>query len=242
MERPAATVQAAAFDLDGLIFDTEAVFFRAARDYLADRGKEFTSEMMSVMIGRRAEEAGPALKRLAGLSEPPEVFMAELRALFFDRLDAEVQPLPGVAALLDHLDRREIPAGVATSSRRAYAERLLKNHNLIHRFVFILGAEDVSKGKPDPEIYLTAASRFAIEPRALVVFEDSPAGLSAARASGAYAVGVPHEHSPLDRLHDAHLIVPRLDHSKALALFEAVAPARPSLENHSRRSGAGSPR
>ena len=215
MNQQLSTIRAAAFDLDGLIFDTEAVFFRTARDYLAERGKVFSPTMMAAMIGRRAEEAGPALKRLAGLSEPPEVFMADLRTRFFDRLD-EARPLPGVEALLDHLDRVEIPAAVATSSRRVYAERLLKNHDLLKRFVFILSGDDVSRGKPDPEIYLLAAARFEIEPPALVVFEDSPAGLAAACASGAFAIGVPHEHSPSELLENAHLIAPRLDHRSVL--------------------------
>lgn len=217
--KPNTPIRAVAFDLDGLIFDTESVFFRTACDYMKARGKEFTLEMMGAMIGRRAEEAGPALGRLAGLSEHPEIFMAELREAFFERLDREVRPLPGVSTLLDHLDRRAIPAAVATSSRLAYAERLLKAHRLYDRFRFVLGGEDVRRGKPDPEIYEKAAERFGVEPGALAVLEDSPAGLAAARAAGAYAIGVPHEYSPRHLFHDAHRVALRLDDPALLEIF-----------------------
>ena len=218
--RPSLPIRAVAFDLDGLIFDTEAVFFRTAQDYMSARGQEFTLTMMAAMIGKRAEEAGPALKKLAGLRESPEVFMAEMREMFFERLDREVQPLPGVKTLLDFLDDRKIPACVATSSRLAYAERLLKGHDLYERFAFVLSGDDVTRGKPDPEIYLKAAARFGVESGSLVVFEDSPAGLASARSAGAFAIGIPHEHSPLELLYDAEMVAPRLDDPLVLELFE----------------------
>ena len=132
-------------------------------------------------------------------------------------VDTDVATSPGLLVLLDHLKSRAIPAAVATSSSRAYADRLLNGHAIRDRFAFVLGSEDVQNGKPDPEIYLKASARLGKEPKSVLVLEDSRAGVEAARAAGAYVVGVPHEHSPADGLHRADLIVPRLDDPALLA-------------------------
>ncbi|MDB5353114.1 MAG: haloacid dehalogenase superfamily protein subfamily variant 3 with third motif having or [Planctomycetota bacterium] len=211
-------IRAVAFDLDGLMFDTEALFVRVATAMLADRGKAFTPEIMAAMIGRQAAIAYPAMKAMAGLSETADELLAEARERFFALMDSAVHPTPGLFALLEHLEHRGLPRAVCTSSRRAYAERLLETHGFSAHFAFLLCAEDVTNSKPDPEIYLTAASRFGIAPAELLVLEDSPAGLAAANAAGAFAVVVPHDHSPAGALQTADLIVPRLDDPALLAL------------------------
>ncbi|WP_406697509.1 HAD family phosphatase [Singulisphaera sp. Ch08] len=213
-------IRAVVFDLDGLMFDTEALFHRVAGEMLAERGKQMTTEIMRAMIGRRAIDAGQAFKTLAGLDEPVEDLMAEAKTRFMAELDVAVHPTPGLFVLLDRLAARRLPLAVATSSRRSYAERLLGSHGLLNRFQFLLTAEDVERGKPDPEIYLKAAARFGVPASSVLVLEDSVAGLQAAKQAGAFAVGVPHEHSPAENLHAAALIVSRLDDPAVLALLE----------------------
>jgi HAD superfamily hydrolase (TIGR01509 family) len=215
-------IRAVVFDLDGLMFDTEALFYRVSCDALAARGKSFTNEMMQAMIGRRAVDAAHAWKTLAGLDEPAETLLADVRQRFFALVDTAVHPTPGLIVLLDRLAHRALPLAVATSSRREYADRLLSQHGLLQRFQFILASEDVTRGKPDPEIYRLAAERFAVPPGSILVLEDSPAGLAAARGAGAFAVGVPHEHSTVQSLHDADMIVSRLDEPALLSLIESA--------------------
>jgi HAD superfamily hydrolase (TIGR01509 family) len=213
-------IRAVVFDLDGLMFDTEALFYRVSSEVLEARGKRFTPEIMQVMLGRRSVEVGHALKTLTGLDEPAEVLLTEVRERFAAEVDRAVHPTPGLFVLLDHLGRRALPMAVATSSRRSYADQLLTRHGLRDRFAFVLASEDVTRGKPDPEIYRLAADRFRVPAGSLVVLEDSPAGLAAARRAGAIAVGVPHEHSPAEALTAADLIVPRLDDPALLQLIE----------------------
>jgi HAD superfamily hydrolase (TIGR01509 family) len=213
-------ILAVVFDLDGLMFNSEELFHKVASDALAARGKSFTPELMRAMIGRRAAEAVLALKTLAGLDEPVEDFLAETRARFAAEVDTAVHPTPGLFALLDHLRQRGLPLAVATSSRRSYAEQLLQRHGLRERFAFILASEDVERGKPDPEIYRKAAERFGVPAGSVLVLEDSAPGIAAAQGAGAFAVGVPHEHSPAEALAAADLIVPRLDDPALLALLE----------------------
>ena len=210
-------ILAVAFDLDGLMFDTEALFFRVASEMVQARGKSFHVDIMRAMIGRQPSESGMALKTLAGLDEDPEVLMAEATERFMALVDSAVQPTPGLIHLLDRLDQHAMPLAVATSSHRKYAERLLNRHKLIERFALVLAREDVTKHKPDPEIYATVASRFGISAASLLVLEDTPTGLAAAKSAGAFAVGVPHEHSPATDLVAADLIVTRLDAPELLA-------------------------
>ncbi len=220
-------IRAVAFDLDGLMFDTEALFFRVAGAMLSDRGKTFTPAIMAAMIGRQAAVAYPAMKAMAGLDESAEELLTEARLRFFALIDTAVHPTPGLFALLAHLERLGLPRAVCTSSRRAYADRLLGNHGLAHHFAFLLCAEDVTRSKPDPEIYRTAAVRFGVSPAEMLVLEDSPAGLAAAKAAGAFAVAIPHEHSPADALGGADLIASRLDDPAVLARL-GPSPASPT--------------
>ena len=217
---PTAAIRAVVFDLDGLMFDTEALFHRVASEMLEARGKTLTPEIAQAMIGRRAAEAGEAFRRLAGLDEPADVLMAEARARFNAELEAAVHPMPGLFALLDQLKHRQISRAVATSSRREYAERLLGGHGLLDQFAFVLAAEDVTRGKPDPEIYRTAAARLGVPAASVLVLEDSPAGIAAAKGAGTFAVGIPHEHSPADGLGAADRIVTQLDDPNLLALLD----------------------
>jgi HAD superfamily hydrolase (TIGR01509 family) len=215
-------IRAVVFDLDGLMFDTEALFFRVSSQALAARGKSFTPEMMQAMLGRRAIDAVNAWKTLAGIDQPAEDLLAEVRERFYAAMDSAVHPTPGLFVFLDHLKRRRRPLAVATSSRRSYADRLLTQHGLADRFEFILASEDVTRGKPDPEIYRAAAERFTIAADSMMVLEDSPAGVAAAKGAGAFAVGVPHDHSPAEGLRDADLIVSRLDEPALLNLIDSA--------------------
>jgi HAD superfamily hydrolase (TIGR01509 family) len=215
-----ASIRAVVFDLDGLMFNTEALFFRVSSEMLAARGKAFTPEIMRAMIGRRSVEAGYMLKTMTGLDEPVDVLLADVRQRFYAEMETAVHPTPGLFHLLDRLGHHRLPLAVATSSRRSYAEQLLSRHRLLDRFDFVLGSEDVARGKPDPEIYLTAIERFDVPPRSVLVLEDSPAGVASGRAAGAFVVGVPHEHSPAQALDSADLVVPRLDDPALLGLFD----------------------
>lgn len=214
------TIRAVVFDLDGTMFDTEALFFRVASEMLRARGKEFTVEIMRAMIGRPAAVTTRVFREMTGVDDEPEALMAEARERFMAEIDTAVHPTPGLFVLLDRLIERDIPRAVATSSRRAYAERLLRGHRLLDKFAFVLGAEDVAKHKPDPEIYRTAAARLGVPTSAVLVLEDTPTGLAAAKEARTFAVGVPHEHSPAEDLGNADLLIETLADPRLLALFD----------------------
>ncbi len=218
-------IRGVVFDLDGLMFDTEALFYRVSAELLEERGRKFTPEIMRAMMGRRPPEAGLALVQLSGIGETVDQWLALVRQRFQALLDEAVRPTPGLHALLEELEERA-PLAVATSSPRDYALDLLDRHDLLDHFEFILGAEDVSLGKPDPEIYLAAAARLGAASHEIVVLEDSPAGVEAARRAGATVVAVPHEHSPAEGLKGADMVISALDASEFLAYLRQRLPHR----------------
>ena len=192
-------VKAVAFDLDGLMFNTEDVFNSSGRELLRRRGHEMTHELLSRMMGRRAPEAFAVMVEMLQLSESIEDLLAESRDIFYAMLETHLAPMPGLFELLDGIERCRIPKAVATSSHRAYLEDILGRFDLLKRFNVILTAEDVTHGKPHPEIYLAAADRLGVAPSEMLVLEDSEAGTCSAAAAGATVISVPHEHS---RTHD----------------------------------------
>jgi HAD superfamily hydrolase (TIGR01509 family) len=188
-------IRAVVFDFDGLMVNTEEVFHLSGMELLRRRGKEPTPAVFHAMMGRRAHDAFSALIRIMDLKESIEDLQRESTEIFFQMLDDILQPMPGLFDLLDLIDERGLPKAVATSSEHSYLTALLAKLNLQDRFQTLLTAEDVTQGKPHPEIYLTAARRLNVEPREMLVLEDSEAGTQAAAAAGAHIVSVPHRHS-----------------------------------------------
>jgi HAD superfamily hydrolase (TIGR01509 family) len=214
-----AMIKAVVFDFDGLMFNTEEIFNLSGKELLRRRGKEMTPAVLSMMMGRRADEAFPMMIEALGLTEEPAVLRAEERKIFHDLLWKHVAPMPGLFELLAHIESRGLPKGVATSSRRAYIESLLGHFQLMDRFQVTLTAEDVTQGKPHPEIYLTAAARIGVRPAQMLVLEDSEMGTRAAAAAGAIAISVPHEHSRRHDFSTAHLVAEGLHDPRILRLL-----------------------
>lgn len=189
------TIKAVVFDLDGLMFNTEDVFNISGRELIGRRGKELTDEVLSQMMGRRAHEAFTVMAELLDLTEPIEDLLDESRVIFYEQLEQHLAPMPGLFELLDHIEAAQLPKGVATSSHRPYLEDILGRYDLMDRFHMMLTAEDVSEGKPHPEIYLKAAETLGIAPQEMLVLEDSEAGTKSAAAANAVIVSVPNRHS-----------------------------------------------
>jgi HAD superfamily hydrolase (TIGR01509 family) len=101
---------------------------------------------------------------------------------------------------VEELSRLGVPAAVATSARRADVTRLLGALGLLPRFAAIVTAEDVARGKPDPEVYLLAARKLDAPPTRCLVFEDSTVGVEAARRAGMRVIGVTTAHAEAELL------------------------------------------
>ncbi|MFL5340071.1 MAG: HAD family hydrolase [Gemmataceae bacterium] len=203
---------AVAFDLDGLLIDTEPVFAEAVRRFLDKRQLAYDAEFMHhAMMGTPAAQSLPRFREHFRLTEPLDQIAVECGELFFDVLGDGPGPLmPGVVPLLDRLARERVPFCIATSSGSEFVRRVFGPHGLLERFRFVLTCEDVQRGKPHPDVYELAARRFGRPAGELLVFEDSPNGLRAAKAAGANCIVVPHPLTPRHLLQGADAVVPSL--------------------------------
>jgi beta-phosphoglucomutase-like phosphatase (HAD superfamily) len=117
-----------------------------------------------------------------------------------------------------------MPKAIATGSARRFVQNVLGRFNFAPRFDFILTSEDVVEGKPAPEIYQTAAERFGLEPRQVMVLEDSENGCRAAVAAGTFAVAVPAGHSWTHDFTGARFVAGSLADPRVYAALELPAP------------------
>jgi pseudouridine 5'-phosphatase len=189
------TIQAVVFDLDGLMFNTEDVFNISGNELLQRRGFAMTDEIRNAMLGRRPTEAIANMLRLTGIREEIDSLITESHEIFFGLVDEHLKPMKGLFELLDHLEQIDMPKAVATSSPRDYMQNILNRFQLLERFHETFTAEDVARGKPEPDIYLKAAEKLGVEPGRMMVLEDSEAGTRAASSAGAIAISVPHQHT-----------------------------------------------
>jgi HAD superfamily hydrolase (TIGR01509 family) len=192
-------IAAVAFDLDGLLVNTEELYQHVGTELLRRRGKAFEPDLLDAMMGRPQQVSLKIMIEWHGLADTVDTLAAETGEIFRALLDTQLRTMPGAVQLLDLLDARGIIRGVATSSGPDFAHDVLGRVGLRERFAFVLTSADVTQGKPHPEIYQAAARRLAVDPAAMLVLEDSQAGCKAAVAAGAVAVAVPGGHS---RRHD----------------------------------------
>lgn len=227
----APVIHAVVFDMDGLMLNTEDVFELAGQELLQRRQLEMTDAIRHRMIGRRPHEAFTALRELTGITDAIEDLMDETREIFGVFAEQHLDCMPGLAELLSLVESRQLPRAVATSSPRQYMETLLGRFDLLERFHTTLTAEDVTHGKPHPEIYLTAAERLGVAPSSMLVLEDSEAGTRSAAEAGAFVVAVPNQHTAFGDFSMASMQVDSLHHPLLRSMIEPHG-SGPSIQPH----------
>ncbi len=214
-------LRAVVFDMDGLMFNTEDLYDLAGQELLRRRGQNFTRELKLSMMGLPGPKAFSIMIDRCGLNDSVAHLQRETDEIFQSLLPDKIEMMPGLETLLDVIDRGGLPRSVATSSHRNFADRALGHFDLKDGFQFILTSEDVTNGKPDPEVYLTSAQKLDVEPRSMLVFEDSVFGSQAAVAAGAFTVAVPTEYSRDQDYSHVHAVVDRLDKPEVLRWIQA---------------------
>lgn len=186
------TIDAVIFDMDGLLFDTEAIGRWAWAQALADHGYELTEAIYRQFIGRDMRHREAVLLETFGPAFPLEGVKARRLALGDEREVREGVPTkPGALELLATLAALGMPMGLATGTRRSRAVRRLEQAGITHHFRAIVAGDEVKNGKPAPDIYLAAGRALAAPPEHCLVFEDAAAGIIAATTAGMRAVMVP---------------------------------------------------
>jgi len=193
--QPESSLRAVIFDLDGLMFNTEDLYQEVGRRTLARRGKTLTQDLLDQMMGRKSDIALRIMIDWHDLDLTVEALADEQMKTMFELLPDRLEPLPGLLSLLDALEEEKIPKAIATSSGRKFVNRVLGQFQLEPRFSHVFTSEDITHGKPAPDVYQLAAKTLGFEPRQAMVLEDTQIGCQAATAAGAFTVAVPGEHS-----------------------------------------------
>ncbi len=192
----------AIFDHDGVLVDSLALHQQAWLDLGRKAGLPISAEFIHETFGMTNPSI---LKRLLGEAyDPAEASRLGLwkEECYREAARGDIDLMPGVRELLDALSGAGVVLAIGSSGPRLNLELTVECCGLSGRFASIAALEDIAHGKPDPEVFLLAASRAGLPPSRAVVFEDATVGVQAAKRAGMYAVGVGTTH-PLESLREA---------------------------------------
>ncbi|RPE00174.1 beta-phosphoglucomutase [Aureibaculum marinum] len=181
------------FDLDGVIVDTAKYHYLAWRDLANELGFEFTIEQNEMFKGVSRKRCMEILLDIGGIKATQEQFdnwMVEKNEdylKYIEKMD-ESEILPDVNRVLDFLKKHNMSIALGSASKNA--QPILEKVGLLSYFDTIVDGNNVTKAKPDPEVFLLAAEQLGVKPNNCVVFEDAVAGIKAANSAAMISIGI----------------------------------------------------
>jgi beta-phosphoglucomutase family hydrolase len=182
-------IKAVIFDMDGVIVESEPIHVEAETQIMLKHGVRITAEELRGYTGTTAEFEFNDLIRKYKLNTTAETLFNEKEDILFKLLEEKTEPTKGVIDLIKKLKQQGFKLAVATSGHRKLAYYYLRKLGLETFFDTVVCAEDITRSKPDPEIFLKAAQRLGVEPFECIVIEDAKFGVEAAKKAGMKAVG-----------------------------------------------------
>jgi HAD superfamily hydrolase (TIGR01509 family) len=191
-------IDAVIFDLDGVLLDSESAWLAVKRDVVDEWGGRWKEEATRAMLGMSAPEWSAYMRDDLGVERAAEEIDAEVVKRLLVGYRARLPLLPGAAESVERLAARW-PLGLASSSNLEVIEVVMKDGGLGRHFRTWVSSEEVARGKPAPDVFLEAARRMEVDPRACAAVEDSHNGILAADAAGMAVLALPnHEFPPGD--------------------------------------------
>src|SRR4030066_1350119 len=180
------------FDMDGLMFDTEKLIYRSWKETCKKHKQNISDEIFKKPIGLNWKRTIEVYKKYYGSSLPYEDIIDETMNIFEDLIRSEGVPLKeGVLELLDYNKKKQLKMAVATSTKRDRTELMLNLSNTGKYFDIVVCGDEITNGKPDPEIFLETAKKLNCRPENCIVLEDSKNGIVAACKAGMIPIMVP---------------------------------------------------
>lgn len=187
------------WDLDGTLVDSEELHWQAWRETMAAEGVPITWEQFKATFGQRNDSFVPLW---LGEGATPErvARIGDAKEACYRRLVRErgLAPAPGAREWVERLRKEGWRQAIASSAPRENVLVMLEALGLAGAFQAIVAAEDVTAGKPDPQVFLLAAERLGVPPSRCIVVEDAPAGIEAARRAGMRSIFVRGGDTPAD--------------------------------------------
>ena len=184
------SLQAVLFDMDGLLIDSEPLWFEVETEVMTRLGGTWTPADQETLLGSSLDNAVRYfMERAAVPADPAEVGDWMVSGIVNKVHDHGVRIMPGATELVAAVAAAGLPYALVTSSQRRFVDAVLARTGL--RFPVVVTGSDVTRSKPDPEPYRLAASRLGAPPGQCLVLEDSITGVTAAEAAGCFVVAVP---------------------------------------------------
>ena len=190
-------IEAVVFDLDGVLIDSEPVWEEVRRNLVASRGGHWAPDTQRRLMGMSTGEWARYLSEDLGVQLTPDEVANQVIREMADRYAHHLPLMPDAAGAVHRMAARW-PLGLASSSPPVLIETVLKAAGIEPLFAATVSTEEVPRGKPAPDVYLTVAARLGIQPERGVAAEDSSNGLRSAAAAGLQVVAVPHPRYPPD--------------------------------------------
>ena len=172
------------FDMDGVLLDSEPLHYEAVRQALAEQGIDFPLDDYHRYLGTTLPSTWDDLCQRYPVTMTLQQFEARYNADVLAHYQAGAPLISGARELIEQLREAGVPIAVASSSHRMWVNAALEGANLAQYFDQTTAGDEVSMGKPSPEIYLKAAQKLGIDPSECIAVEDAPAGVESARAAG----------------------------------------------------------
>jgi HAD superfamily hydrolase (TIGR01509 family) len=187
-------MRAVVFDMDGLMIDTEGLYWAVGRQMARDFGKEVQDETLGQMMGRAPLDSVSIYASALGLSQSPEELLEMREARVMQAMQKGIEPMPGLFEVLETF-KPKFKLAIATSAPMRFLNVVLDGLGLRRYFDALQTSDDITHGKPHPEIYLRAMAKLNIPPAECFVLEDSSNGALAGKRSGAYTIAVPSQYT-----------------------------------------------
>ena len=188
-------IEAVVFDMDGVLIDSEPVWERVRRKFVADHGGRWAEDAQDRMMGMSTAEWSAYMSEDFGLRLPPAQVAELVIAAMAAEYQAHLPLLPGAVETVRSLSARW-PLAVASSAPKSLIEAVLDASALRPAFAAAVSSEEVTRGKPAPDVYLEATRRLGVPPVASAAVEDSTNGLRSAAAAGLTVIAVPRPEYP----------------------------------------------
>jgi HAD superfamily hydrolase (TIGR01509 family) len=179
------------FDMDGLLVDSETVWYDAEDAFIQSFGYEYSEDVREAIIGLRMDEFIEKLKDHYGLPGSVAELVADLNERVFSLIATDDKAQPGAVELIDYVVSSGIPYAIASSSPMEVIHATLDSQRWTEHFTIRCSADDDAKGKPAPDVYLRTAEILGVRPERCLALEDSPNGARAAVAAGMTCYAVP---------------------------------------------------
>jgi len=199
-------IRAVIFDFDGVIAETEHIHIQAEKQTMLKYGVKISEEELHEFTGTTARYMLTELIKRYMLNTTFDEIFNEKEKIMFRLLEKDVQPTKGIIELIRRLRKRNIKLGIGSSSHRKLITYVLKKLKIENLFDAVIAAEDITFGKPNPEIFLKCARTLGTEPAQCLVVEDAALGLKAAKAAGMMCLGYRNPHSGKQDLTEADFV------------------------------------